>query len=138
MDLAKNNANAVLNDVTYYASELQNRQGYIADYQIEWHRKFTYPMACLLMFLVGAPLGAIIRKGGLGMPVVVSVLTFIAYFALSMIGERSIVEAWKGTWMSTFIFLPIGLFLVVKATSDAAFLDADVWRRKILRLIGRK
>ncbi len=137
-NLAKNQAGMINNDIKYYVDELQNREKNIIDYGVEWHRKFTYPIACLLMFLVGAPLGAIIRRGGLGMPVVVSVLIFIAYFALSVIGERSISEAWRGTWMSTFIFLPIGLFLVIKATSDAAFLDADVWRRKILRLLGRK
>jgi lipopolysaccharide export system permease protein len=99
-------------------------------------------VACLLLFLVGAPLGAIIRRGGLGMPVVASVLIFIAYFAVSIIGEKSVMTtdllSWKGMWMSTFIFLPIGLFLLIKATSDAAFLDADVWRRKFLKLIGKK
>ncbi|MDR1951155.1 MAG: LptF/LptG family permease [Bacteroidales bacterium] len=139
---AATNVNSMLSDVKYYATDLQNREAFINDYENEWHRKFTYPAACLLLFLVGAPLGSIIRQGGLGMPVVVAVLIFIAYFALSRIGEVYVMTtgliSWKGMWASSLIFLPIGLFLLVKATSDAAFLDADVWYRKFLKLIGRK
>lgn len=139
---AASNAETLLSDVAYYDLDLQNREAYMNDYENEGHRKFTFSFACLLLFLIGAPLGAIIRRGGLGMPVVVSVLIFIAYFALSKIGEVWVntteLAAWKGMWMSTFIFLPIGLFLLTKATSDAAFLDADVWKRKIFKLIGRK
>ncbi|MDR0438343.1 MAG: LptF/LptG family permease [Bacteroidales bacterium] len=139
---AANQAKSMVTDAKYYAVDLQNREAFINDYEIEWHRKFTYPFACILLFLIGAPLGAIIRRGGLGMPVVMAVLIFIAYFATSIIGEKSVLTtgllAWRGTWISSFIFLPIGVFLLLKATSDAAFLDADVWRRKFLKLIGRK
>ncbi|MCL2682716.1 MAG: LptF/LptG family permease [Bacteroidales bacterium] len=139
---AENQARLILADAKFYAIDLQNRESFINDYEIEWHRKFTYPFACILLFLIGAPLGAIIRRGGLGMPVVMAVLIFIAYFATSIIGEKSVLTtgllAWRGTWISSFIFLPIGLFLLLKATSDAAFLDADVWKRKFLKLIGRK
>ena len=131
-----------IDDMKFLATDLRNREALINDYENEWHRKFTYPFACLLLFLIGAPLGAIIRRGGLGMPVVVSVLIFIAYFATSIIGEKSVLttglSSWKGMWISSFIFLPIGLFLLAKATSDAAFLDADVWRRKFLKLTGKK
>ena len=139
---AADQARTTLSDVKHYASNLQDRKAFLNDYENEWHRKFTYAVACLLLFLIGAPLGAIIRRGGLGMPVVVSVVIFIAYFAVSIISEKSVLTtdllSWRGMWMSTFIFLPIGLFLLIKATSDAAFLDADVWRRKFLKLIGRK
>ncbi|MDR2907618.1 MAG: LptF/LptG family permease [Bacteroidales bacterium] len=142
MNVAATNANSILNDVKYYATDLQNREAAVNSYEAEWYRKFTNSFACLLLFLVGAPLGAIIRKGGLGMPVVVSVLIFIAYFALSKIGEMSVLttdlQTWKGMWLSAVIFLPIGIFLLVKATSDAAILDAEVWRRKFLKVLGRK
>jgi len=141
-ELAATQASSLLSDVRHYVQDLQNREAYINDYEIEWHRKFTYPFACILLFLIGAPLGAIIRRGGLGMPVVMAVLIFIAYFATSIIGEKSVITtdllAWRGAWASSFIFLPIGIFLMIKATSDAAFLDADVWRRKFLKMIGRK
>jgi lipopolysaccharide export system permease protein len=135
---AENQANSLLSDVKYYTMDLQNREAFMNDYGYEWHKKFTYAVACLLLFLIGAPLGAIIRQGGLGMPVVMGVLIFIAYYATSIIGERSIIIPWQGMWMSTIIFIPIGLFLLTKATSDAAFLDADVWRRKFFKMIGRK
>jgi lipopolysaccharide export system permease protein len=132
---AANQANSTLSDIRYYATDLQNRESFINDYEIEWHRKFTYPIACILLFLIGAPLGAIIRRGGLGMPVVMAVLIFIAYFAISIIGERSAsttdLLVWRGAWISTMIFLPIGMFLMIKATSDAAFLQADGWKRAI-------
>ncbi len=139
---ARSRAESLLGDVKYYVLDLQNREAYLNDYEIEGQRKFTFSLACLLLFLVGAPLGAIIRRGGLGMPVVVSVLIFIAYHAISKIGEITVTSTdlavWKGMWVSAFIFLPIGLFLLFKATTDAAFLDADVWKRKILKLLGRK
>ena len=93
-----------------------------ARYDIEWHRKFTLSFACFALFLIGAPLGAIIRKGGLGMPLVISVLLFVAYHVISFIGEKSVRSAvtdpWKGMWMSTMIFLPIGIFLAYKAAND--------------------
>jgi lipopolysaccharide export system permease protein len=141
-DMAANQTQSILSDIRFYAQDLQNREKFIKDYELEWHRKFSYSFACLLLFLIGAPLGAIVRRGGLGLPVVMGVLIFVAYFATTLIGERTALTTdllvWRGAWISTFVFLPIGLFLMAKATSDAAFLDADVWRRKILTLIGKK
>jgi lipopolysaccharide export system permease protein len=142
LDLVLGQMSSRLSDISFYTTDLQNRESFINEYEVEWHRKFTYSFACILLFLIGAPLGAIVRRGGLGMPVVMAVLIFIAYFAISIIGEKSVLTtglvAWRGAWVSSLIFLPIGLFLMMKATSDAAFLDADVWRRKFLKLIGRK
>ena len=141
LELALGQASSVIFDVQHHVRELQNREAQINRHEIEWHRKFTLPFACILLFLIGAPLGAIVRRGGLGMPIVMGVIIFITYFAISIIGEQSVVttalSAWRGMWTSTFIFLPIGIFLLIKATSDAAFLDADVWRRKFMTLIGR-
>jgi len=104
-----------------------------ARYDIEWHRKFTLSFACFALFLIGAPLGAIIRKGGLGMPLVISVLLFVAYHVISFIGEKSVRSAvtdpWKGMWMSTMIFLPIGMFLAYKAANDSNIMDAESYMR---------
>jgi len=142
MGQATAQANSMLIDAGHYARELQSRESHFNSYQVEWHRKFTLPFACILLFLIGAPLGAIVRRGGLGMPIVMGVLIFIAYFSISIIGEQSVrttaLLAWRGVWTSTIIFLPVGIFLLMKATMDAAFLDADIWRRKIFTLIGRK
>ncbi|MEI8047878.1 MAG: LptF/LptG family permease [Bacteroidota bacterium] len=103
-----------------------------ARYDIEWHRKFTLSFACFALFLIGAPLGAIIRKGGLGMPLVISVLLFVAYHVISFTGEKSVRSAvtdpWKGMWMSTMIFLPVGIFLAYKATTDSTIMDAESYK----------
>jgi lipopolysaccharide export system permease protein len=92
-----------------------------------WHKKFTLAVACLVFFFIGAPLGAIIRKGGLGMPLVISVLLFIFYYIASMIGEKfareGVFAIWEGMWLSTFIFLPAGIFLTYKAANDSVILN---------------
>lgn len=112
-----------------------------ARYEIEWHRKFTLSFACFALFLIGAPLGAIIRKGGLGMPLVISVLLFVAYHVISFTGEKSVRSAvtdpWKGMWMSTMIFLPVGIFLAYKATTDSTIMDADSYKHFIMKVIKK-
>jgi lipopolysaccharide export system permease protein len=116
-----------------------------ARYDIEWHRKFTLSFACFALFLIGAPLGAIIRKGGLGMPLVISVLLFVAYHVISFTGEKSVRSAvtdpWKGMWMSTMIFLPIGIFLAYKAATDSNLMDAESYKqllKKITNIFKKK
>ena len=108
---------------------------------MERHRKFTLSIAVLIFFFIGAPLGAIIRKGGLGMPVVVSILLFIAYYIVSMMGEKSAREdVWQmfgGMWFSSFIFLPIGIWLSYKAASDSSVMTAEGYA-KLISKIGLK
>ncbi|HWS00343.1 MAG TPA: LptF/LptG family permease [Prolixibacteraceae bacterium] len=98
-------------------------------FDTEWHKKYTYSIACLIFFFIGAPLGAIIRKGGLGMPLVVSVMLFIFYWVISTTGEKYVREAasglWFGVWFSTLIFLPAGVFLTYKAVTDSTVLNVD-------------
>lgn len=112
-----------------------------ARYDIEWHRKFTLSFACFALFLIGAPLGAIIRKGGLGMPLVISVLLFVAYHVISFTGEKSVRSAltdpWKGMWMSTMIFLPVGIFLAYQAASDSTIMDADSYKYFIRKILNK-
>ena len=109
---------------------------------IEWHRKFTLSIACLVLFFIGAPLGAIIRKGGLGMPVVVSVLFFITFHILSITGEKLSREGelppYQGMWMATAILLPVGIFLTAKATSDSTLFDASSYLGPIKKLFRKK
>ncbi len=120
---------------------ITNRMRLIRKYEIEWHRKFTLSIACLILFFIGAPLGAIIRKGGLGMPAVLSVVLFIIFHVLSMTGDKlareSTVTPAAGMWMASLIILPVGIFLTVKATSDAALLDAETYGKTWKRLIRR-
>lgn len=112
-----------------------------ARYEIEWHRKFTLSFACFALFLIGAPLGAIIRKGGLGMPLVISVLLFVAYHVISFTGEKAvrsaITDPWKGMWMSTMIFLPVGIFLAYKAGNDSNIMDAESYIQFFKKIVKK-
>lgn len=118
--------------------EVLNRENTIRKHDIAYHKKFTLSIACLILFFVGAPLGAIIRKGGLGLPVVMSTLFFIAYHILTMTGERAVkagsMNLWLGVWMASAIFLPIGIFLTYKATSDAPLFDAETYKRFFVKM----
>ncbi len=109
---------------------------------IEWHRKFTLAFACLLFFFIGAPLGAIIRKGGLGMPVVVSVFLFIFYYIIDNTGYKFARDgAWtpaEGMWLSAIVLSVFGAFLTYKAVKDAAILDVDGLLQDIKRFFTRK
>ncbi len=118
--------------------EFYYRQKYIARHKIEWHRKFTLSFACFVFFFIGAPLGAIIRKGGLGTPVVISVLFFIIYYIINITGEKFSRELiWNpfiGMWVSSFILLPLGIFLSYKATTDSVILNTDFYIEKLKKL----
>jgi lipopolysaccharide export system permease protein len=109
-------------------------------YKTTWHQKFTLPIAVLVLFFIGAPLGAIIKKGGLGTPLVFATLFFLLYYILTIMGENMVasgfITPWKGMWMSTIILSPLGAFLTYKAANDSALFDLDVYKkyfRKLLR-----
>ncbi len=113
--------------------------------QIEWHRKFTLSFACLIFFFIGAPLGAIIRKGGLGISITISVLMFIVYYIVDQMGYKMAREeiwiVWKGIWLSSICLLPIGLFFTYKAATDSPIFNGDTyWKfwRKIQLLFRKK
>ncbi len=133
VDLALTGARSTKDNVIFYKNELSSRQQIIAKHQVVWHNKFKLSLACLIFFFIGAPLGAIIRKGGLGLPVVVSVVFFVIYHVISMTGEKAArTGEWDivfGSWLSTVVILPLGLFLTYKATTDAPLLDAESWSR---------
>ena len=107
-------------------------------YDIEWHRKFTLPFACIVLFLIGAPLGAIIRKGGLGMPLVVAVLFFMTFHILNITGEKlaktGAVPTWIGMWMSSGILLPLAAWLITAARKDSQILSKE-WYVRLWRAI---
>ena len=108
---------------------------------VEYQKKYTLSAVCLVLFLIGAPLGAIIRKGGLGLPVVVSVVFFLIYYIISTIGEKSVkdgnVSPILGMWISIIILTPIGLFLSYKAITDSAIFDADSYKKFFKRVFRR-
>jgi lipopolysaccharide export system permease protein len=133
------NARSAKNFVSSTSTELHSRSKHMVRHAIEWHRKFSLAFACFVFFFIGAPLGAIIRKGGLGMPVVVSVLFFVVYYIISLTGEKFARELmWDpfvGMWVSSFILLPLGVFLSYKATTDSMIMNADFYINTIKKFL---
>ncbi len=123
-----------------YNSKLtQNRK-----YLVEWHKKFALAFACMVLFMIGAPLGSIIRKGGLGMPLVVAVIFFLIFHLLNMFGqkwgENGTMSPMTGMWFSTMILIPIGLFLTYKAMHDSQLFNQEFYYRtfrRIKKLVNR-
>lgn len=108
-----------------------------------WHQKFSWPFACLIFFLVGASLGAIVRKGGFGMPVLISIVLFIAYYMVSKYGANFFVSkgylpAYIGNWLATVLFLVLGLWLMYKGATDSALMDADIYRKLFKKVLDGK
>ncbi len=99
----------------------------ITKHKIEIHKKFVLGVACIILFFIGAPLGAIIRKGGMGLPMVIAVIFFLAYHFIGIFAEKSAAEGalpvWLGAWLGTLIIFPIGIFLTYRATTDQGFLN---------------
>ena len=122
--------------------DLEYKKIIIIKHKIEWHRKISLSVACLLLFLIGAPLGSIIRKGGFGIPVLVSVLFFILYHVLNIIGEKSAkdlsIDPNEGMWLANFIFVPIAIFLLYKAKNDSKLFDFTKLRLFLNRITNKK
>ncbi|MDP7567049.1 MAG: LptF/LptG family permease [Flavobacteriales bacterium] len=126
-DIAINKLKTLKSVAKSNKDDLEYRNIIVTKHKIEWHRKISLAVACLLLFLIGAPLGSIIRKGGFGIPVLVSVLFFILYHVLNMIGEKSAkdlsMQAYEGMWLANLVFVPIAIFLIYKAKNDAKLFD---------------
>ncbi|TFG90886.1 MAG: YjgP/YjgQ family permease [Candidatus Atribacteria bacterium] len=140
ISFARNNKSLV----TSNAGSVDWKISKLRRYQIEIQRKYTLSFLCLIFFFIGAPLGAIIRKGGLGLPVIVSVLLFLIYYVISMTGEKfvreSILSPFVGMWFSSFILIPISILLTYKAANDSVIMNVDtyfIWAKKI-RLRAQK
>ncbi|HDZ40882.1 MAG TPA: YjgP/YjgQ family permease [Bacteroidetes bacterium] len=114
---------------------------HILKFKAEWHRKITLAVSCIIFFFIGAPLGAIIRRGGLGTPVVIAVLFFVIWYVLTLFGEKvakeGIAPVPLGMWESTVILMGVGIFLTYKATSDAAIMNKETYTA-FFRNIGKK
>ncbi len=137
---ALNQAKSSRNMFTYDEAGAKSGLNQLYRSQVEWHRKISLPASILIFFLIGAPLGAIIRKGGLGMPVVISVMFFVIYYVISISGEKMAKEgtwgAIPGVWISTFILTPIAIYLIIKATNDSNIFNGDWYILQYQRLKG--
>jgi lipopolysaccharide export system permease protein len=107
----------------------------------EWHRKLTLPVSIIIFFFIGAPLGAIIRKGGFGTPIVISLIFFVIYYVISITGSKmsgeGIWEPFYGMWLPTFVLAPVAVYLMYKATNDSSLLDTDWYDGKIRKFRRR-
>jgi len=139
VELASSSARQVQTTLTDMSTNLKDQDGVIRKHEVEWWRKFTLSLACLILFFIGAPMGAIIRKGGLGLPLILSVLFFVLYHVISMTGEKSAkagaLTPMTGMWLSSIVLLPIGIYLTYKATTDSPLLDADAYVKLIKRFL---
>ncbi len=146
--------NQALNQTRYIKDELRLKAATDAEYSLnirrfimEYHRKFTLAVSCLLLFSIGAPLGAIIRKGGLGLPVVTAIIFFLIYHIIFTVSEKSAKEgnisaSW-GMWVSIIVLTPLAIFLIYKAATDSSLFDAELYKAKakqfglrLLRFVG--
>ncbi|MDY0104439.1 MAG: LptF/LptG family permease [Lentimicrobium sp.] len=141
-DLALNSSRNTRGNVEFNKADNEARMVLLRKHQVEWHRKFTLSIACLVLFFIGAPLGAIIRKGGLGLPLIISVVFFVIYHVISMTGEKSVkagqMDPIIGMWLSSVILLPLGVFLTYKATTDSPLFYTESWQRFVGKLFVRK
>ena len=141
-DIAINKLRTIKSIAKSNKDDLEYRKIIITKHKIEWHRKISLAVACLLLFLIGAPLGAIIRKGGFGLPVLISVFFFLIYHVLSMIGEKAAkdlsMNAYEGMWLANLVFLPIALFLIYKAKNDAQLFDFSPLLKRINQFLKKK
>lgn len=129
-----------MQDMQFQGYTINDDNFIIRRHQIELMKKFTLSLACLIFFFIGAPLGAIIRKGGLGMPIVVSVILFIIYYIIDNMGYKLARdgrwEVWQGMWLSSAVLLPLGIFLTHKAVNDSAVFNPDAWLNFLRRFTG--
>jgi lipopolysaccharide export system permease protein len=123
-------------------NEFKSRSDEESKFKVNWHKKFTLSFACFVLFFVGAPLGAIVRKGGLGLPVVISIVLFIIYHVISFTAEKMALEGkmepFFAMWLGPFIFLPFGIWLSVKAAKDSSLFDAGNYFKVLKRIFRFK
>ncbi len=138
---ALSKARQMKQDYEFQSYTMADDKKTIRRHGIEMHKKFTLSFACLIFFFIGAPLGAIIRKGGIGTPLVISVFLFIFYYIIDNTGYKMArdgkVEVWEGIWLSSFVLLPLGVFFTYKAVRDSAVFNFDAYKLFILRLRGK-
>jgi len=142
---AKNAAQKIKVNISSMSSRIDMMEHDIYKYEIEKYKKYSQAVACIVMFLIGAPLGAIIKKGGLGVPVLISILFFIIYYVLTIMTEKwakeGIVDPVLAVWTADAILFPIGLFFLRQARIDARIFDSDVyamWMEKLLSRFSKK
>jgi lipopolysaccharide export system permease protein len=128
----------IKNNIQYIAEDYGMKEQSKRLHNIEWHRKFTFSFACLVLFMIGAPLGSIIRKGGLGAPLVFAIIFFTFFYLFNTLGEKfakeNVMSPFVGMWLSAFILLPVGIFLTRKAMQDSQLFNKEFYYRTFKRV----
>ncbi|MDP1810179.1 MAG: LptF/LptG family permease [Sediminibacterium sp.] len=137
-DAAISQINSIRGNVNVLATDYLEKYKSLRLHEIEWHRKFTLSAACLVLFLIGAPLGSIIRKGGLGAPLVFAIIFFVVFHLFNTFGEKFVksdsTSPLLGMWLSTLILIPIGAFLTYKAMRDSQLFNQEFYYRSFKQL----
>ncbi len=133
IDKAISQINSASNISQVIATDYKDRSSSLRKHWVEWHRKFTLSVACIVLFMIGAPLGSIIRKGGLGTPLIFAIIFFVLFHLLNTFGEKfakeGVTSSFAGMWLSTMVLIPIGVFLTVKAMKDSELFNREVYSR---------
>jgi len=141
LSFAGSTVESTLFSITGTNTELENKQKNINGHILAFYDKFVIAFACFLMFFIGAPLGAIIRKGGLGLPIVFAVLIFISFHFINTFGKRISQEnglaPFIGAWMSSFILSPLAILLTYRATNDIGLINMDVFMAPFQKIFQR-
>ena len=142
LGIARSQVQAVSADMEFKAMVTEDANRMIRQHEIEMYKKFVLSLSCLIFFFIGAPLGTIIRKGGLGIPVIVSVLVFIVYYILDNSGyqmaRRGIWAIWFGELLATMVLVPLAVFVTYKANKDSAVFNFDAYRNLLINLLGMR
>ena len=132
-EMAKSTAGGIRINAESMFQVLKDKGRNLRKHQVEWHRKITLSLACLVLFLIGAPLGSIIRKGGLGTPLIFAIIFFMVFYFSSNTGEKFAKEGtlnpFTCMWLATFVLLPLGLFLTYKAMRDSQLFNKEFYGR---------
>ena len=142
ISIALSKATRLRQEYEYKGYAMQDDRKNIRRHDIELQKKFTLAIACLIFFFIGAPLGSIIRKGGLAVPIVVSVLLFVIYYIIDNSGmklaKEGIWEVWQGVWLSSAVLFPVGVFFTWKAVNDSAVFNADAYLNFFRKIFGNR
>ena len=140
--MALNNINSSLQAVDSKDKDYFNKEKQLNKYEIALHEKFALAVTCIILFFVGAPLGAIIRKGGMGLPMVIAILLFLTYHFIGIFAKNSAedgtLQPYIAAWLNTFIMLPLGIWLTHRATTDQGIIDLDGFGNRITKLFKKK
>jgi len=144
-DRALTSLESFRNNLEMNGNNIVEQEKTLQKYKIEWHKKIALALACIVLFMIGAPLGSIIRKGGLGTPMIFAIIFFMVFYFVSTRGEKLAKEmemsAFSGMWLSTFVLVPVGVFLIYKAMHDSNLFNKEFYtrlKRKILKKLGKE